>query len=227
MNKKLFASVALNAAFVLAFAFWIHRQGGAAYIAARLDHSPRIGYAEIKREIYASLPVPSSWTVFLGDSILDYGDWRELVAGAINRGIAGDTTADVLARVESVRGAGTVVLCVGINDLQRGMDVAGIMQRHALIVKLLQPARVFIVPVMGVNQEIYRRVIVPQHPSVTVPRIEDVRALNAALRNTAGKMLDPGVTDAGGALLPAYTLDGLHLNGAGIRKLAEAVAKKL
>lgn len=61
-------------------------------------------------------------TIFFGDSITDYCDLKKYYPGlsALNRGIAGNTTDDLLKRLEvSVSDAhpDKVVLLIGINDL--------------------------------------------------------------------------------------------------------------
>jgi lysophospholipase L1-like esterase len=65
--------------------------------------------------------------VMLGDSITEYGgDWSELLAiPTLNRGIAGDTTEDMLLRLDEVieRKPRIVAVMIGVNELRSGVPV--------------------------------------------------------------------------------------------------------
>ena len=66
-------------------------------------------------------------TLFLGDSLTEYGNWRELFPGLDikNRGIAGDTTDGVLHRLDGITALSPdkIFLMIGINDLLMGRSV--------------------------------------------------------------------------------------------------------
>ena len=75
-------------------------------------------------------------TVFLGDSLIEYGAWEELFPDEkiVNRGIVGDRTTGVLARLDQIATGqpARVFLMIGTNDLFNGTPeneiVANIMQ---------------------------------------------------------------------------------------------------
>src|SRR3954471_83138 len=77
-------------------------------------------YTANKLELFERLPVGPDDVLFVGDSLTDGGLWHELMADARckNRGIAGDTSAGVLARLEPMLAGqpAAVYLLVGVND---------------------------------------------------------------------------------------------------------------
>src|SRR6478752_2611588 len=79
------------------------------------------------RESGRMVRMPEEWetgqgaVALIGDSLTQSGDWAALLPGETvwNFGVAGDTTDDVLARLDDVIGSGpaTVALLIGTNDL--------------------------------------------------------------------------------------------------------------
>jgi lysophospholipase L1-like esterase len=163
---------------------------------------------------YATLGVPPRHVVFLGDSITQGGLWQEWFAGApvVNRGIDGETSADLLRRVDSaVLDPLAVFLLIGTNDLTSGV-----------------PLRQIIENVRGLLAEIERRGpgtrVVVQSAMPRTPRFrDDLRLLNRAYRQLVDsseehvEYLDlwPALADDDGDLRTEYTEDRLHLNGPG------------
>lgn len=86
--------------------------------------------------------------MFLGDSIVEgYGVepeecWISLLsAQAVNCGVSGDTTRDVLRRFDAEiygRKPDTIVLLVGINDLLCGMRVPSVTERMSQLIEQIQ-----------------------------------------------------------------------------------------
>lgn len=202
---------------------------GCALVHRRLSRPPRPSYAAQQADIYASLPAPGAGSVvFLGDSILDNGEWGELIPGAVNRAIGGATTVDVVKRVKDIGVPSTVVLSVGVNDLMQGRPVPEAINKYQWIIRTLQwqGARVLCVPILPVNEAIYERVLVPHYPRMKQPKAADVAEFNAAIARLDVTMLNPPVL-INGQLSERYTLDGLHLNGAGLVVLAETIKQNL
>ena len=127
-NRLLWISLALNAL-------------GALTALALLAYGREIGRAvllqparERRESFFATNPVQPGDVVFLGDSLTDEARWEELFAGLAvrNRGVPGDTTADVLARLEPIARAepAQVFLMIGTNDLgfgaNRGLGWSGL-----------------------------------------------------------------------------------------------------
>src|SRR5215510_12011257 len=80
--------------------------------------------------------------VMLGDSITEGIDWHELFPDVriLNRGIAGDTSAGVLNRLDEVIGRHPkiVFLMIGSNDLQTGVPVSAISANIRAIIGALE-----------------------------------------------------------------------------------------
>jgi len=96
------------------------------------------------RSIHRANPIRAGETVFLGDSITSDGDWEAAFShlDSRNRGIAWDTTADVLERLdESLDGPpATVVLMIGTNDLFIGVPHAQTVRNVAHVLDRIAEA---------------------------------------------------------------------------------------
>ncbi|SFS16930.1 Lysophospholipase L1 [Microbacterium sp. cf046] len=175
---------------------------------------------EMKASQFALLPAVEGETVFLGDSITAGGQWQEWFPGVPlrNRGIDGDKTTNVLARLDVALRAdpSRVFLLIGTNDISFGHKDDEITDNVRTIVQRTQ--------ITTPHTEVYVQSIMPRRAK-QAPRI---RKLNAEYKRIAE---DQGVTfidlwpalSAGDELRPGYTLDSLHLTGAGYRAWAEVL----
>lgn len=164
--------------------------------------------------------------VFIGDSITDgyilddaFGD---LPLATYNRGIGGDTTAGVLARLDTSLfeiAPSKIVLMIGTNDVGLGEKTADILARYEDIVKEIRRE----LP----GTALYCMSIIPQHEteSISAQRVASATAhimeLNPKIKALAEKH---GATfvDIFGALADTenhlrldYSGDGIHLNTEG------------
>lgn len=162
---------------------------------------------------FDELPIRSGDVVFLGDSITEGGLWNEwFPAVAIrNRGVGGDTSREVLSRVHSatVDGVTAVFLLIGTNDVTLSVPDEEIVSNVTQIIRALRTdspsSPVFLNSVMPRRQRFARRLV----------------GLNGELERVARQegatWIDnwPTLSDGDGALRPAFSLDTIHLNGAG------------
>src|ERR1700719_953485 len=78
-------------------------------------------YQEFRREIFGISTFKTATIVMLGDSITEAAPWDELTGcrSIVNRGIGGDTTGGVLARLGDVvkLRPRAVFLMIGVNDI--------------------------------------------------------------------------------------------------------------
>ena len=163
---------------------------------------------------------------FLGDSITAWGDWqRRFPDGAItNAGRPGDTSLDLLARLEPVRTGrpDLVLLMVGINDLLRGARVEAVAERVIRIRHLLADA--------GRVRVIQQSTLACEASRCGTAQVARVRRLNRLLRAGVAAQdfldVDAALSDATG-LRPAYSLDGLHLTPAGYSRWQELLRNRL
>ena len=151
--------------------------------------------------------------VFLGDSLTQGGDWAgwfpEL--NAVNLGIGGNTTGDVLARLESVVTVGPdeIVLLIGTNDLSLRHSVESLVRNiQSILVDLrrdLPGSRMLVQSIMPRGREFADR----------------IREANIHLRQFSAtihaQFLDlwPALALEDGELNPTFSDDRLHLNDAG------------
>ncbi|MCG2814637.1 MAG: GDSL-type esterase/lipase family protein [Candidatus Aminicenantes bacterium] len=175
-----------------------------------------------KKTLFDILPDEQGEIIFLGDSITDGGEWAEMFNDLRikNRGISGDTTDGILARVDEVTAAkpAGVFLMIGINDLADGVPAETVLNNIKRIVQ--QIARqspdtcVYIQSVLPVSD---RYTLFPHHVSKG-REIESVNAgLRAFCRNRGLAYIDLFALfrTKEGRLDPRYTNDGIHLTGAG------------
>lgn len=227
----------------------VHRKGGFPWIfdkAAGLLTSQQAEkrgsiYYEGRVSVFDEIPIHSENLVFLGDSIFEFGEWHELLGdpNAVNRAIKGDDTTTVLRRIDQiVEGAPEkVVLCLGVNNLQKRMGLERTKREYQEIVdKLLagsERTEVWLVQAFPANPWLYKQHIVPSHGGIHMPTVDEVADLNRFLQQTASShprvhhVPVPEVLDSSGRLTEEYTIDGLHLNGAGLKAVAHQVRKAL
>lgn len=160
---------------------------------------------------FTLLPPPVDRVVFLGDSITEFGRWEEFFPDlpVVNRGIGGNTTTDVLDRLDTaIVRPRTVSLMIGTNDLhgpRSTRDITGIAARTQQIVRRIRAA--------APETRLLVNSVLPRSP-LWAPR---VRALNHLYRNIADEEgiefvdLWPSYADDQGGLHKAFTSDNLHL----------------
>lgn len=166
--------------------------------------------------------------VFLGNSITEFGKWRQLLgdSSAVNRGIAGDNTFGMLHRLHQVIALRPSKLFVeaGVNDLGQGVPLGMIAGNIGSIVQYMRVkspgTRVFVLSVLPTNErakEVYPEVY---------GKNAAARELNSRLKEQADKFgfvfidLAARVADVDGNLKTEFAQpDGLHLNEAGYRLL--------
>jgi lysophospholipase L1-like esterase len=161
--------------------------------------------------------------VFIGDKLTEAGAWSEWLPDldVVNLGHAGDTTADVLDRLDEVieRRPSAVVLLIGTNDLSHRASVEQVVRgTEEILYKLrheLPQTRLVVQSLLPRERE----------------RAEDIHEVNIHLRQYAaapsvkGEYVDlaPVLGDEAGTLRAELTTDGLQLNEAGYEAWLEAL----
>src|SRR6476660_7913769 len=89
-------------------------------------------YYQQRYSLFSSLPQTSGDIIFLGNSIIDGGEWSELFNDLRikNRGISGDVSAGVLNRLTEIihRKPGKLFVMIGINDLANGISIGSLVK---------------------------------------------------------------------------------------------------
>jgi lysophospholipase L1-like esterase len=169
---------------------------------------------EMRASQFAMLNAGHGGIVFLGDSLTEFGEWAEWFPDApvVNRGIAGDVSAGVLARLESAINAPRgVFLLIGTNDVSLGVPVSRIVANVGEI--LLRIER------LAPSTRVYLQSVMPRSAEYT----HDLDTLNAAYRQLAAAAADrikyvdlwPALAATDGTLRAEFTGDQVHLTGAG------------
>lgn len=160
----------------------------------------------------------------LGDSITARGDWPSLLKrnDFVNKGVDGDTTDDVLCRLEEIFRLKPkwCLVMIGINDIFRGQPVDRIYKNIRKIIDGLK--------VHGIRP-IIQSTLFLAGPD---PKNEKVEALNRKIKTLAEERnilyLDLNrVLAPKKQLLASFTNDGLHLNDAGYQVWKEEMVKRL
>lgn len=167
----------------------------------------------VSMERFASFPIRAGSTVFLGDSITAGAEWSVMFLGvdAHNRGISGDVTADVLARLDEVTRASPsrIFLLIGTNDLGHGTgDELAVANYETILdrIALESPdTRVYVQSVMPRGAEYRARVD-------TLNR--EIQRL-ATERGLPWIDLGPLLVDDDGSMRNDLSDDELHLNRKG------------
>lgn len=183
-----------------------------------IDSSYNNGHYRNRVEFFRLMPDQKKEIVFVGNSITEMGEWQELLPGrpVVNRGISGDVTYGVLARIDEVLSSkpAKIFILSGVNDLKRGIPVdtiAKTFERILVKMKTGSPkTKVYVESVLPVNESM----LAAQYKKVTNTVIT---ALNLRFRALAEKYgytfvdIAPAVADENGQLKKENTQDGLHL----------------
>jgi len=160
-------------------------------------------------------PLENSDIVFLGNSLTELGgNWGSRFNNSTvkNRGIAGDVTEGVLARLGEIFyfKPTAVFLLIGINDIFANKTpefITTIIAQIATKIHQRSP-----------NTKVYVQTILPTNTAGIVTTISQTNTLlvaNANANNYTVVNLHPLFANASDLLKPEYTTDGTHLTEAG------------
>ncbi|MDZ4714102.1 MAG: GDSL-type esterase/lipase family protein [Cytophagales bacterium] len=160
--------------------------------------------------------------LFLGNSIVESGNWKKLLmdSSVINRGIFGDNTFGVLARLDEIirHKPRKLFLLIGINDLSKDVPKAVVLENIFSIVSQVKGR----LP----KTEVFVHSLLPVNPSVkgfpaSFSKQAAIEEVNGQLKkyDTVFKYtyvnLYNDLLDGHNKLDAELTVDGLHLNASG------------
>lgn len=171
--------------------------------------------------LFKSEPIVKGKIILLGNSITEFGDWQKLLndSTVINRGVAGDNTFGVLARLDDVinREPGKLFIKIGINDISQNIPVEIIVKNIVTIIKRVK--------VKSPMTKIYLHSVLPTNDNVkneypdAYNKNDKVNLVNKILKKKAKKYsiiyidINKIFRDRYGKLDIKYAdSDGLHLN---------------
>ncbi|ANE49986.1 GDSL-type esterase/lipase family protein [Flavisolibacter tropicus] len=183
-----------------------------------IDSSYINSHYQHRVQLFRSLPKQKNAIVFLGNSITEAGEWQELIPGkpVCNRGISGDVTYGVLARLGDVLAIkpAKLFLLIGINDLKRGIPVDTIACTYERIVARIRKecptTRLYLQSVLPVNETLlpasYQRISSAKVATLNAR----IKALAAAYSVAYVNLHEVFATEQG-QLPKGVTIDGIHL----------------
>ncbi|WP_189016576.1 GDSL-type esterase/lipase family protein [Paenarthrobacter histidinolovorans] len=177
---------------------------------------------EHRRSQFAALGAEPGRIVFLGDSISEGGLWEEWfpTVEVLNRGIGGETSAQVLDRLDTaINEPRAVFLLIGTNDLTRGLTIDVIERNVRSILQCIRQR--------SPECTVFVQSVMPR----TAARKEELQELNqrllelcrAATPSTRFIDLWPVLATSEGTLNPHFSEDNLHLNGDGYRAWVDLI----
>lgn len=164
--------------------------------------------------------MPPGEVTMLGDSLTSLGEWSRLLPGVDvgNRGIGGETSAGLRARIGSGEPVGrTAFILIGINDEAEGIDEAETQDNLRAVVQALNGRRIFLQSTL------------PRATPGDTERVNRLAAFERRLCATgACRFVDlrPSLAPAG-VLPAAYSTDGTHLSWSAYQAWGAIVRRSL
>jgi lysophospholipase L1-like esterase len=206
--------------------------GSAQSLADQLKDWNQLGRYHAANEELKRLPADARRVVFMGDSITDGWPLAEAFPGRpyVNRGISGQTTAQMLVRiypdVVALRPA-AMILLAGTNDIaaNNGPQTLDMIEQNVMaMVELAQVHHIKVIlcaltPISGKQSE--------HRPPADILKLNAWLKAYAAKTRSAFVDYHSAVVDAQGEFRSGYSDDGLHPNARGYQLMKAAVSKAL
>jgi lysophospholipase L1-like esterase len=125
-----------------------------------IDSSYANGHYLQRLDFFKKMPDQKNEIVFLGNSITEGGKWQELVPkkNVVNRGISGDVTYGVIARMDEILSAkpDRIFILIGINDMKRGTPKEVILDNYRKIIRTVKAksplTKLFVQSILPINK---------------------------------------------------------------------------
>lgn len=168
--------------------------------------------------------------VFLGNSITEGGNWKRLLKDStiINRGIAGDNTFGMLARLDEVVALkpSSLFILIGTNDLSKKIPVEAIIENIFAIVSQVKAGspktKILVQSIFPVNETVEKFPTQFNNGSNILIINDQLSRYGERLRYTYVDVYSKLLDDQG-RLHKNYTWDGLHLTAAGYQRWVEVL----
>jgi lysophospholipase L1-like esterase len=170
----------------------------------------------------------SGKVVFLGNSITEGGNWKKLLKDStiINRGISGDNTFGVIARIDEIvkLKPASLFILIGTNDLSKKIPDEIVIENIFTIVSRVKAGspktKIFVQSILPINNTVEKFPQQFDNENHILTINDQLSRYAERLRYTYidlyGKFLDDQ-----GKLKSSYTFDGLHLNALGYQQWVE------
>ncbi len=168
--------------------------------------------------------------IFLGDSITEWGNWETLLPefDIENYGIAGNTTSQVIDRVDELfnKKAHQIFLLVGINDLGDNRSIFEIVTDYNKLVKLLTEnnvaSEINLVSVLPIDESSWQK---PGLTNANIDKLNSEIEVIAIENNIKFIDIKSSFSDKLGQLKQELSKDGLHLSEVGYEKYSSQIIK--
>jgi lysophospholipase L1-like esterase len=194
-------------------------------------------YAEDNRKLGPPAPGKPR-VVFFGDSITDFWRLNEYFpdSGYVNRGIAGQTTGQMLQRIKDDvidLHPEAVLILAGTNDLARGTPVAAITDNYQIMADLAVFNKIKVVfgaltPVSDYHKDrdsSYERT--PQRPATSILALNEWLQKFCMQKGYGFVDYHAATVDSAGQFKEDLSDDGLHPNAKGYRLMAPLASAAL
>jgi lysophospholipase L1-like esterase len=191
-------------------------------------------YHQKRLNLFKSEPIVKGKTIFLGDSITEFADWQKLLNDptVINRGIAGDNTFGVLARLDDVinREPGKLFIKIGINDISQNIPTDIIIKNITAIIKKVKAkspsTKIYIHSILPTNDNVKNEYPAAYNKNNVVNSVNIQIQKLSAKYNVVYIDINKIFRDKYGKLELKYAAsDGLHLNDFGYKIWIELLKK--
>jgi lysophospholipase L1-like esterase len=221
-------SLLLNVATIGYFA----KMGGWRRLLVRMDLAqssvPREEFQKEGEALYRKFPNTPAEIVFVGDSLVRGGPWSEYYSEIHNRGIGGETTSGLLARIDEVTESRPrkIFLLLGTNDLAMAVPVAQLIRNYrTLLGRIRKDSPETMIHVIG---------LLPVNPAIPGELIQtnaQIAGVNEQLKKLVDEFpgvkfldLSPNLLDGVGKPRVEFYSDNVHLNYDGYLALREPLA---
>ncbi len=188
-----------------------------------------------RMEVFKNDPLQKNGIVFLGNSITEQGDWKSLFPdkNVYNRGIGGDNTYGVLARLDEIIASEPekIFLMIGINDLgSRQWENSLILENYNKIIDKIKngspKTKLYIQSILPLNDSLLRGESYKNKRDIILGLNKELKKIG---ENKCSKFIDLySIFHKGDHVLDSkYTRDGIHLNSEGYSVWAEFLKKYL
>ncbi len=181
-----------------------------------------------KLSMFRACPETKGAIIFLGNSIIEGGNWSELFPGKtiLNRGIGGDVTAGVLARLDEIvrHEPFKLFICIGTNDLAKGVDIPTIVTNYKSIIEIVRQkspqTEIYVHSVLPVGKKVFSG---HENQKIT-PLNKEIQKMSTE-QNVTYIDIHAELMDTEGFLNSRYTNDQLHLMDEGYLVLKNKIEK--
>lgn len=214
-NIALLFSVGLNLLLIAGLLYLVHTLGGFSYMLYKMKNRGATGVYELRKNVFEVMPKDTGAIVLLGNSLTQGCEWSELLDRPIkNRGIAGEMTEGLLARLSTITEMkpSRLFLMTGVNDLiyTGSAEVLGNYQKILDQIQLQSP-----------HTEVFVQSLLPVNSTVRSTNIsnEAILEVNKGIEKLATERqmtylnLHQLLVDENGRLASKYTFDGVHITG--------------